>query len=476
MKNESLLEDLFFPSSGLQLCESKSQKYKGVIGVVEGPFGITESANRNKRVYTNLFWESVLARSDVQTKITERAMVGEPEHPHSLHARLDRVSHVITKLKLLPEENTVWGRAEILDTPTGRILKTLFDAKVKVGISSRGSGSLTEVGGKNLVKESGYVLGGFDFVSEPSAPNAYPQLSERIVESLSDSNILDQIDREPELVNYYEGLLGKFGVNLGLLREDSSMDTGHTSPEVSKELAESATTIATLRAQVDGLLSRCKDLSIQLEESDSVDLDLEEERQSHTALVEKYDSSCRCLSALRTEKADLENALALAEKSREAILGEQEDHWNEQFREIAVEHARKEGLLETQIEDTEQTVSELKVSREVLEDRISSLRETVNDKNEKLRNFRKSLIEEICPLFQVDPKNILSSLNKGFSPKDLVERVRGVSPILADSSLPLSHAAKKQQLFELVDTAPPQEENDGRPTPGRNFESLVKKT
>jgi hypothetical protein len=136
---------------------------------VEGVFQRSDVENANKRVYPKRIWEKTLGDGSIQESLSSRRMFGELDHPSDGKTSLKRVSHVITNLSL-QEDGTVIGTAEILNTPNGQILKSLFESNVQVGISSRGSGSVNSSG---VVAED-FRLKTFDFVASPSTPGAIP--------------------------------------------------------------------------------------------------------------------------------------------------------------------------------------------------------------------------------------------------------------------------------------------------------------
>jgi hypothetical protein len=102
--------------------------------------------------------------------VQERRALGELDHPDDSVINLKNASHLV--VGVWNEGNKVYGKIEVLDTPSGRILKDLISAGVKLGISSRGLGSLKKKDGKNFVQDD-FQLICFDMVSEPSTPNAY---------------------------------------------------------------------------------------------------------------------------------------------------------------------------------------------------------------------------------------------------------------------------------------------------------------
>lgn len=147
-----------------QIVESASGRFR-----VEGVFQKSDVENANKRIYPRRIWEKELKEQRVMDAIQNRSMFGELDHPSDGKTSLKRVAHLVTGLEL-QEDGNVTGAAEILDTPNGQILKTLFESSAQVGISSRGSGSVN-----NGVVQEDFKLGTFDFVARPSTPGALPR-------------------------------------------------------------------------------------------------------------------------------------------------------------------------------------------------------------------------------------------------------------------------------------------------------------
>ena len=146
--------------------EAKSGKKNTFL---EGVFMQAESKNKNGRIYTREVLSQAVDRFVNEQVITGRA-VGELNHPDSPSINLDKVSHRITELKW--DGNNVMGRALILDTPMGQIVKGLVEGGVQLGVSSRGMGSLIMKNGVNYVKDD-FLLNTIDIVQDPSSPNAF---------------------------------------------------------------------------------------------------------------------------------------------------------------------------------------------------------------------------------------------------------------------------------------------------------------
>jgi hypothetical protein len=136
---------------------------------IEGVFMQSEMKNRNGRIYPLATMSKEIERYNKEYVTQNRAM-GELGHPEGPTVNLERVSHIIKDLK--QDGNDVYGRAKILDTPYGKIVKNLMDEGAKLGVSSRGMGTLKEQDGVNVVQED-FMLASVDVVADPSAPNAF---------------------------------------------------------------------------------------------------------------------------------------------------------------------------------------------------------------------------------------------------------------------------------------------------------------
>jgi hypothetical protein len=136
---------------------------------IEGVFMQAEQQNKNGRIYPRDILINEVARYN-QSYIRENRALGELGHPEGPTVNLERVSHIITNLK--ENGNDVVGKAKILGTPYGKIVENLIDSGVKLGVSSRGMGSLKQVNGVNMVQED-FMLAAVDIVADPSAPNAF---------------------------------------------------------------------------------------------------------------------------------------------------------------------------------------------------------------------------------------------------------------------------------------------------------------
>ena len=137
--------------------------------VIEGVFAQADKKNRNGRVYPKAIMERAVGKY-VTEQVSKKRAVGELNHPEGPTVNLDKVSHLITDLHF--ENNDVVGKAQILDTPMGQIVKGLLEGGVQLGVSTRGMGSLEQKNGAMYVKDD-FILSTIDIVQDPSAPDAF---------------------------------------------------------------------------------------------------------------------------------------------------------------------------------------------------------------------------------------------------------------------------------------------------------------
>ena len=145
--------------------EDGKKEYK-----IKGIFMQADIKNRNGRVYPMEVLNKEVKRYNKEY-INEKRAFGELGHPDGPTVNLERASHMITKL--YPDGKNFIGEAKIMSTPMGEIVKTLMDEGAKLGVSSRGMGSLDQKNGANYVRDDFYLATAADIVADPSAPNAF---------------------------------------------------------------------------------------------------------------------------------------------------------------------------------------------------------------------------------------------------------------------------------------------------------------
>ena len=147
--------------------ENGEKSYK-----IRGIFMQGDIKNRNGRVYPMEILTKEVKNYNNKF-VSENRAYGELGHPEGPTVNLERVSHLVTEL--YPDGKNIVGEARILETPMGKIVKTLMDDGCKLGVSSRGMGSLDERDGAKYVRSDFYLAAAADIVADPSAPSAFVQ-------------------------------------------------------------------------------------------------------------------------------------------------------------------------------------------------------------------------------------------------------------------------------------------------------------
>lgn len=156
-----------YVSSPLEVIIEKTNGKKNLY--IEGVFMQADKKNRNGRIYEKKILESAVNKY-VKEQVSQGRAVGELNHPEGPTVNLDKVSHKITNLEF--QGNDVIGKASILKTPMGQIVEGLLEGGVKLGVSSRGMGTLENRRDGAYVRND-FMLASVDIVQDPSAPSAF---------------------------------------------------------------------------------------------------------------------------------------------------------------------------------------------------------------------------------------------------------------------------------------------------------------
>ena len=158
--------------------------------ILSGVMQRADAKNGNGRVYPRLVLEREV--ENYQKLVKERRALGELDHPEDSVINLKNASHMVTNVWW--KDNDVMGKVQVLNTPSGQVLRSLADAGVNLGISSRGMGSVHEANGTTTVEDD-FQLICFDFVSEPSTTGAF------MVKENKQPNIITKADRINRALN-----------------------------------------------------------------------------------------------------------------------------------------------------------------------------------------------------------------------------------------------------------------------------------
>lgn len=181
---DSQLQEVELTSSEKEQVQTLTEGKKGkkVLLTLEGVFQRADTKNANGRIYPNSIWEKVLSPDSTQMKmVKEGDMLGEADHPKDGATLMNRVACMVTDLHRNPSNSKeILGRMVVFDTAAGRNLKAIHDGGGRLGVSSRGEGSVVRKDGVDVVQED-YNLRTWDVVYNPSTPGAYPNEVEESV-------------------------------------------------------------------------------------------------------------------------------------------------------------------------------------------------------------------------------------------------------------------------------------------------------
>jgi hypothetical protein len=192
-----LIDTILFEISPKQISESINKNNGKVI--VKGILQRANAKNQNGRIYP----KPILMREVkkyAETNIKENRALGELDHPESSVVNLRNVSHNV--LEVVWKGDDVMGVVEILPTPSGNILKNLLGAGIRLGISSRGLGSVNEIDGNTVEVQDDFELIGWDFVSNPSTQGAFMyKMNEGLIQEGITSNKITSVDPKIQRVH-----------------------------------------------------------------------------------------------------------------------------------------------------------------------------------------------------------------------------------------------------------------------------------
>lgn len=203
------------------------QNFEGVHALVEssdsgkkktylaGTFMESEQRNRNGRIYDRGELEKAVSKINDAAKLN-RHILSHLDHPNHLDIKLDEVSMKLVEARM--DGNNVWCKGEVLESvPKGQILKSLLEAGIQVGVSSRGSGQVDE--GSGRVKNYNFIT--VDVVSQPSAIGAYPETIQEQIEYYKRGNVVTDLSEavihDPMAQKYFQLEMKKF-INEVLLK------------------------------------------------------------------------------------------------------------------------------------------------------------------------------------------------------------------------------------------------------------------
>lgn len=407
--------------------EGKSNS--GILGHLKGIFADYRNGTRNSdRLYTEELWDNrVFGSEDVMEALETKTLFGELDHPEGdrCETLAKNAAISITKLEKKPDEGVIYGEADILDTPTGRIVKALADSGAKLGISSRGMGEEVYVNGQNIIDPDTYDFITFDVVVTPANTKARVELTEskhlsKLTESFKKEiaeseteNQLNQLKTVVESVNVpnKDEITKLIETKLDTFKKPISNKLSEANRQVAISVIQEK--YCNVKAQLDESLNANESLSAENAKLIENNTFLE---TSRTMLKEKLKES------LQANK-DLNSKLVESNKEIENLNSQRLEE-NAKHKEIMLKNRQVANLKTENIENSlNEQIKKLQESNARLVDDNKKLEESLNSKdteinkleeakqasNKKVEEYSKILVENQKLLKRV---HILEENNK----------------------------------------------------------------
>ena len=461
MENKKVLIERFKTTKPLVYTEGTVTERGGKkLGSLEGIGASWAEATRNGRKYTRELWEKVMQSEDFQEMMDSMTCFGENDHPTEQSERIDsslkEVSCVLTDMQLIDEEQVVWCKFDILDTPQGRILKSLVDYGCSLGVSSRGLGEEIVRDGETIIDPDTYSFFGFDVVVTPACKIARPAATESV--NAKAKSVVESFKREIENAKTFDEVenIKNLAESVNLPNMDIITEAVEQKLNAKPDSEEDNIYIAKLEKQIESYVEQIKELKKQgkvivnaynennmlLKESNQK---LANSEKSNAKLQSQVHESKTTISSLRREK--VKSDCLIAERSEETVsLNENIDTLDFKNERLNAKMQRLNGeirSLENKLKEKEKTELELN-------DKISALNESIRDMSvhEKMLDVESDKSEKLlCKLEDKynklksdynDIKDINSVLN---------EKVNYLNELLAEKSRELTQ--KDNSLSEM---------------------------
>lgn len=375
--------------------DSQNGGRKGVLGTISGACADYKHKTRNSNFYPRKLWENAFNDPLIKESMEDRILIGELDHPCDGRLETQAVNSciVMTSYNFNDKDGLLEGTFDILDTPNGRILKTLLDAGCKIGVSSRGEGDITEgldeSGDKaNCVDPSSYTFVGFDAVVLPAVKKAKPALQE----SFKRGSFKESIERQ---------------VNLAKTREELNVIQGIVEAAELPGVDSILESIENKSKEFEGL-TESTNLLEDLEKANGQIKDLQEENKE----LKESLTTCRArVSTLLKSRNEIKEAQCKQEVQNENL--------RERCKKSTASTTKLRSKLDTiseSLETSEKTVRDLNrkirhsaVDNNKLSKQVENLEESLRESQEFTREQteKANLYKEQVKALKEDNKNVL---------------------------------------------------------------------
>lgn len=433
----------------------KEGQQSGILGKLKGIFADYKHGTRNAdRLYTEQLWDNrVFGSQDVMEALQTKTLFGELDHPEGdrCETLAKNAAISITKLEKKPEEGVIYGEADILDTPTGRIVKALADSGAKLGISSRGMGEEIYQDGQNIIDPDTYDFITFDVVVTPANTKARVALTEskhisKLTESLQKEinecetdNQLNQIKQVVETLNINDKEIIE-SIDSKLNKEESTEEQKQLKPEIEAKRQQLVCSLlrnklSQTTAQLQESLQANEQLSLENNKLIESKEFLEESRNNlKTKLKTTLANQNECLHNIDNLNKQNEESKKDLEESMKLVA--RQDNSNQ----IALQKQR--SMYEGKIEQLNKEISSLKENQGVSNEQYSKILEENKQLNKTILDLNKKLD---------DNSKILMNSNKQVNELNESLRKMKANARLTESKIQESKLQESKKVKELED-------------------------
>lgn len=403
---------------------------KGILGKLKGVFADYKNGTRNAgRLYGEELWDKrVFGSEDVMEALETKTLFGELDHPEGdrCETLAKNAAITITKLEKRPEEGVIYGEAEILDTPTGRIVKALADSGAKLGISSRGMGEEIYYEGQNIIDPETYDFITFDVVVTPANTKARVALTEskhldKLTESLKKE--IEESETENQL-NQMKVVLESVSLN------DKSELLGLVESKLSNLSAK----------EID---------TVKLEEANkTIALNLLNKKFNETITL--LNESTECSASLASENKVLAESNDFLKESRNTLKSKLKEA-NESIKELTTKLEESQEANKTLIAENKQTLEKVKTVNEKKVEHINKLHEAEKAKILEAKNSLEQKYAKLEEANKVLSKNLEASskiLSENKELKNTIAKLEEANKVNV-SKLTESKLQESKQIKEL---------------------------
>lgn len=445
-----------------------AEKDSPYIGKLAGPGADLTKPTRNDRKYTVRLWRNVEKSEDFKEGLDTHTIFGEADHPEDrVDTRIKEVAMVLTEFDIRENDGIVYTEFGVLDTPNGRILKTLLDAGCKIGVSSRGLGDEIIREGETLIDEDTYEFFGFDAVVTPAnkiarpsvieSSNKKPMLAESIIKEINNATTLDEVKsierimskvKLPDNDSIKESLnikLSKLGENIS---EDNSLELLTEKNEKLEKMVEKLKSrisannirIERMRNKLHESINNSRDLSKMLQNNKVYRTNLEESILDGTNQIEELETANHSLrdlcnkhkriaeSSLESKKHFANKARALENKlSKSSVKSQELSSENRrllsEIKQLRSEKKSIQESYESRIASLNKSIEKQKQSRELTENKRISHEASLNEKLDgALRHASNAITSYLsvkCASMGVSIKTVEGLLPKNYTVEDI---------------------------------------------------------